>query len=655
MENISYSMYIDEKRKIYKWVNDDAVKQCHKCKSEFNMINRKHHCRICGRIYCYICANNWANINKDLIIKCELNKIEKTTKNYLKKYVGVRLCNDCYKNIDEEKYFKDIIKIFELLELNIIELKIIGLVCKEWNKASKYLLKKIRDLYYTFGNYNYNEQERKLLWINRKIFIGHNLWLIRLLKSINIEDYLISYNKIKEILELISNKNKKIECKELKCSRFCSEKLNIEDCIYLIDKNIKINILKKYIIENLEKYSIEDLTIYLIYIINYIKYENIEDSIIGNYLINKCINLSKINDDKIKKNILNFLNEYYWLIKINDNIEIYKYYLNLFEIRINPLILNLIKDGEKTINFIKNKKYNIESIRLPTNLSFHDLKLNKNEIKIKDSGTKPIYFPFYNSNIQYNILLKNEDLRKDKIIINLIKLCDNILKKELFDLNIITYNIIPINKNQGIIEIVNDSETLYNIQEKKFSLLNYIIENNNKERIDIIKKNFMTSCAAYSVITYLLGIGDRHLDNIMINNKGIMFHIDYSYILGNDAKPITPYIRITDEMINVMGGINSKTYKEFCELCNKIYNILRRHINLFITFLNILPEIDESFNLKEIEKVIIERFIPGESTKEAELQLSNYIDNSSKDYKHYISDIAHYYNKKYISQFFSYS
>src|SRR5690606_14140169 len=144
-------------------------------------------------------------------------------------------------------------------------------------------------------------------------------------------------------------------------------------------------------------------------------------------------------------------------------------------------------------------------------------------------------------------------------------------------------------------------ETLYNIQEQKFSLLNYIIENNINEKIDTIKRNFMTSCAAYSVITYLLGIGDRHLDNIMITKNGIIFHIDYSYILGNDAKPITSYIRITDEMINVMGGINSKTYKEFNELCNKIYNILRRYINIFITFLNILPEIDNSFNTFDIE------------------------------------------------------
>lgn len=40
------------------WMADDAVKECRECLSPFTAFRRKHHCRLCGQIFCARCASH---------------------------------------------------------------------------------------------------------------------------------------------------------------------------------------------------------------------------------------------------------------------------------------------------------------------------------------------------------------------------------------------------------------------------------------------------------------------------------------------------------------------------------------------------------------------------------------------------------------------
>lgn len=84
------------------------------------------------------------------------------------------------------------------------------------------------------------------------------------------------------------------------------------------------------------------------------------------------------------------------------------------------------------------------------------------------------------------------------------------------------------------------------------------------------------------VITYVLGVGDRHYDNILISKNGKMFHIDFGYILGRDPKPFQPIVKWTKDMADGMGGRlkpdgkENDEYVDFKNYCSSAFLLLRK-------------------------------------------------------------------------------
>jgi phosphatidylinositol 3-kinase len=101
---------------------------------------------------------------------------------------------------------------------------------------------------------------------------------------------------------------------------------------------------------------------------------------------------------------------------------------------------------------------------------------------------------------------------------------------------------------------------------------------------------YIRSCAGYCVLTYLLGVGDRHLDNIMIQPSGHFFHIDFGFIFGRDPKPLPPAFRLTKEMVDGMGGTDAKEYKQFCSLACQAFNTLRKSAGLVLNLLHLMSD-----------------------------------------------------------------
>ncbi|XP_071152759.1 FYVE and coiled-coil domain-containing protein 1-like isoform X1 [Mytilus edulis] len=55
-DQLSYEQKLQAKDK---WLDEKDITHCMQCRTEFSFTIRKHHCRICGRVFCHQCSDNW--------------------------------------------------------------------------------------------------------------------------------------------------------------------------------------------------------------------------------------------------------------------------------------------------------------------------------------------------------------------------------------------------------------------------------------------------------------------------------------------------------------------------------------------------------------------------------------------------------------------
>ena len=110
----------------------------------------------------------------------------------------------------------------------------------------------------------------------------------------------------------------------------------------------------------------------------------------------------------------------------------------------------------------------------------------------------------------------------------------------------IPYGCLSTGDQVGLIEVILNSSTIAKIQKRSRGargafdrkvLLQWLREQ-NPTQTGLAKaiENFTLSCAGFCVATYVLGIGDRHSDNIMICTNGqVCIYYELLYIFYNNT------------------------------------------------------------------------------------------------------------------------
>ncbi|KAL1409698.1 Phosphatidylinositol (PI) 3-kinase [Vanrija albida] len=198
---------------------------------------------------------------------------------------------------------------------------------------------------------------------------------------------------------------------------------------------------------------------------------------------------------------------------------------------------------------------------------------------------------------EYPVIFKNgDDLRQDQLVIQLFNLMDRLLRKENLDLRLSPYAVLATSTSEGMIQYV-PSKSLSAIMAEHSNLQTYLRESHadvgalGSYGIEAgVMDTFIRSCAGYSVLTYVLGVGDRHLDNLMLSPDGHFFHVDFGYILGRDPKPYPPPVKVCKEMVDAMGGVSSAHYARFQSFCYTAFSILRKNSNLILNLIALMVD-----------------------------------------------------------------
>ncbi|GER33568.1 phosphatidylinositol 3-kinase [Striga asiatica] len=190
------------------------------------------------------------------------------------------------------------------------------------------------------------------------------------------------------------------------------------------------------------------------------------------------------------------------------------------------------------------------------------------------------------------IFKKGDDLRQDQLVIQMVSLMDRLLKLENLDLHLTPYRVLATGHDEGMMEFI-PSKSLAQILSEHRSITSYLQKFHPDEDghfgiTATCLETFIKSCAGYSVITYILGIGDRHLDNLLLQDDGRLFHVDFGFILGRDPKPFPPPMKLCKEMVEAMGGAESQYYTRFKSYCCEAYNILRKSSNLILNLFHLM-------------------------------------------------------------------
>jgi len=206
------------------------------------------------------------------------------------------------------------------------------------------------------------------------------------------------------------------------------------------------------------------------------------------------------------------------------------------------------------------------------------------------------------------IVKTGDDLRQEALASQLIQRAAQIWKNNGVGVWVRRMMILITSANSGLVETITNALSLHSIKKalstaqvneggdpRSIAQISQHFELKfgppNSSRYKRSVQNFVESLAGYSVLCYVLQIKDRHNGNILVDAEGHIIHIDFGFMLSNSPGHIgfeANTFKLTQEYVDLMGGVNSEYWALFMELVVQAFLALRKHTDELVSFMHIM-------------------------------------------------------------------
>ncbi|KAK0174893.1 hypothetical protein PV327_010608 [Microctonus hyperodae] len=455
-------------------------------------------------------------------------------------------------------------------------------------------------------------------------------------------------------------------------------KLSVEKALELLDYAYADQTVRSFAVRCLMDVSDEDLSLYLLQLVQALKHENYLSCDLTEFLLRRALTNQRIG---------HFL---FWHLRS-------EMYVGAVSVRFGLILEAYCRGAQQHMRVLFKQMDCLDKLRVvsdqikqrkdrkaalqvfqdilqeahcqealsnvlnPLNPSYKWKRIKVEKCRIMDSKMRPLWLVLENDDPFgddiYLIMKHGDDLRQDMLTLQMLKIMDKLWKKEGLDLRMNPYQCISTDNRVGMIEVVLNAETIANIQKekgmfsataafKRGSLLAWLKDHNHTETaLNKAIEEFTYSCAGYCVATYVLGIADRHSDNIMVKKTGQLFHIDFGHILGHFKEKFgfrrerVPFV-LTNDFVHVINKGQTKKgqadeFQQFQKYCEDAFLVLRHHggliLSLFAMMISTgLPELSSEKDLNYLRDTLVLEMSEAEAKKHFRSKFEEALCNSWK-------------------------